>query len=277
MTNLFRLLAIVVVLFAPRMAQSEDVLLKEGDIVNVTVFGEPSISGVFTVGPNGTVALPLLGSVEAIGRSAADLGGEIEARLESSYIRDAQVVVALAKESELPPQTVTVIGQVTAPGRVPFEAGTSIDLFTAVSSAGGIAQFGNRHRIELKRREGEDLRTSILSIDNDRVYKLRDGDTLIVHALEEVVVKIETITVIGQVNNPGAIEMDPENPYDVITGIAIAGGFTRIARPSKVVVRRRTADGVQTFELDINKMQKSQSAPFMLQPNDTVAVPESIF
>tara|TARA_R110002096_G_scaffold285073_16_gene478939 strand:- start:1753 stop:2580 length:828 start_codon:yes stop_codon:yes gene_type:complete len=262
---------------AVQCAWSEDVLLKEGDIVSVTVFDEASLSGPFTVGPSGGVVLPLLGSLAAVGKSAKDLASEIEVRLEADFIRDAQVVVALSKESELPPQSVTVIGQVTSPGRVNFDAGTSIDLFTAVASAGGLAERGNRNRIELKRREGADLRTAILSIDADRNYQLREGDTVIVHALEEVKERITTVTVIGQVTKPGAIEMDPDNPFDLITAIAVAGGLTNIARPSKVVVRRRTAEGVKTFEVNITKMQKDQSAPFILQPNDTISVPESIF
>ncbi len=256
---------------------ADAVLLKEADIVSVTVFDEESLSGVFSIGPEGTLVLPLLGSIPAIGRSADELASEVEGRLEAEYIRDAQVVVALSKASELPPQLVTVIGQVAAPGRVPFEAGTTIDLFTAVASAGGLAERANRYNLELKRREGDDLKTYRLSIDSDRNHQLRDGDTIIVHAMEEVEEKIETITVIGEVKDPGAIQIDPDEPFDLITAIAVAGGFTNIARPSKVVVRRRVDGSVKTFELNVLKMQKDQSAPFFLLPNDTVFVPESIF
>lgn len=256
---------------------AQEVTLKEADIVSVTVFDEESISGAFPVGPDGRVVMPLLGGITAIGRSPKDLAGEIESKLEKDYIRDAQVVVALAKESELPPQFITVIGQVAAPGRVPFEAGTSIDLFTAVASSGGLTERGNRHRIELKRRSGSDLTTRILSLESDRVYPLREGDTIIIHALEEVEEKIATLTVIGQVQNPGAIEMDPDDPYDILTGIAIAGGFTTIANPSKVVVRRLEDGRVKTFEVNVRKMQRDQTAPFMLRENDTVFVSESIF
>ena len=259
------------------IASAESVLLKEADIVSVTVFDEESLSGVFTIGPEGTLVLPLLGSLPAIGRAADDLAGDIEARLEADYIRDAQVVVSLSKASELPPQLVTVIGQVAAPGRVPFEAEASMDLFTAVASAGGLVERSNRSNLELKRREGDDLKTYRLSIDSDRNFSLQDGDTVIVHAIEEIEEKVETITVIGEVKDPGAIQIDPEEPFDLITAIAVAGGFTTIARPTKVVVRRRDGKSVKTFEFNVLKMQKDQSAPFFLLPNDTVFVPESIF
>ncbi|NRB73724.1 MAG: polysaccharide biosynthesis/export family protein [Verrucomicrobiales bacterium] len=256
---------------------AESVLLKEADIVSVTVFNEETLSGVFTIGPEGNLVLPLLGGIPAIGRSADELAGEVESLLESKYIRDAQVVVALSKASELPPQLITVIGQVAAPGRVPFEAGESMDLFTAVASAGGLVERSNRYNLELKRREGDDLKTYRLSIDSDRNFSLRDGDTVIVHAMEEVEERVETITVIGEVKDPGAIQINPDEPFDLITAIAVAGGFTTIARPTKVVVRRRDGESVKTFELNVLKMQKDQSAPFFLLPNDTVFVPESIF
>ena len=63
----------------------------------------------------------------------------------------------------------------------------------------------------------------------------------------------------------------------LIGAIAIAGGFTDLARPSKVVVRRITDDGVKAFEINVSKMQRDQTNPFMLEPNDTVTVTESIF
>ena len=65
--------------------------------------------------------------------------------------------------------------------------------------------------------------------------------------------------------------------FALITAIAVAGGFTNIARPSKVVVRRREGEAVKTFEFNVTKMQRDQSASFFLLPNDTVFVPESIF
>jgi len=254
---------------------SQRVLLKEGDVVSVTVFNEGSLSGAFPVGPDGMVVLPLLGGIPAIGRTPKDLAVEIEGKLEAEYIRDAQVVAAMAKKAKLPPHTVTVIGQVAKPGRVPFEADSSIDLFTAIASVGGLAEGSNQNRIELKRRKDDDLQTSYLAIDEDRNFKLRKGDTIIVHALK---VERAQITVIGQVKRPGAIKMNPKEPFDIITAIAVAGGFTPIARPTKVVVRRRHSEtDVETVELNITKMQRDQSAPFVLQANDTIFVPESIF
>ena len=259
---------------------ADDVILKVGDTVSVNVFDEISLSGTFVIGPEGSIVYPLLGNIEAKGRNPGVIASEIEARLEAEYIRDAQVAVALSEESELPPDTVTVIGQVATPGKVNFKAGTTIDLFTAIASAGGLTDKGNKNKIELKRKSGDTLHSQNLTLDGNRVYSLKDGDTLIVHSIPvaKVVAKpVATITLIGEVRNPGSIDMDPENPLDIIGAIARAGGFTDLARPSKVIVRRNTSQGIRTYEVNVAKMQRDQSEPFMLQAGDTISVSESFF
>ncbi|MEQ1839813.1 MAG: SLBB domain-containing protein [Verrucomicrobiales bacterium] len=255
-------------------------VLKADDIVGINVFGETSLSGAFKIGPDGAIVFPLLGSIPASGQSTEALGSEIKARLERDYIRSAQVSVAITEEAKLAPNSVTVIGQVMRPGQVAFEQGTTLDLFTAISFAGGLAERADKGRIELKRREGDDLRTEILHLESDRVTKLRDKDTLVVHALpEEVKMEevIQTVTIIGEVRTPGQVPMKKDQPLDIITAIAMAGGFSDVARPTRVFVRRVVDGKVQTFEVNVSKMQKDNSAPFMLAPDDTVTVPQSVF
>ena len=258
----------------------ENLKLKTGDIVSVNVFGETSLTGAFPVGPGGEIVFPLLGGIPAAGLTSNELGEEIKKRLEADYIRSAQVAVAIAQEAKLAPETVTVIGQVMRPGQVAFEKGTPMDLFTAISTAGGLTERANRMHIELKRREKDDLRTQVLDLESDRVLKLRDKDTVIVHAVPEKIVAekvIQTVTVIGEVRNPGQVAIKDDQPLDIITAIAMAGGFTDVARPSKVVVRRNGPNGVETFEVNVSKMQRDNSQPVFLQPNDTVTVPQSVF
>lgn len=259
----------------------ENLQLKPGDIVSVNVFGEDSLSGAFPVGPGGEIVFPLLGSLKAAGITTDALGSDIKTRLETDYIRSAQVSVAITQEAKLAPNTLTVIGQVMRPGQVAFEKEISMDLFTAVSTAGGLTERADRSRVELKRRAGDDFRTQFLDLESDRAMKLQDKDTIIVHAMPEKIIAekvVQTITVIGEVKNPGQIALKDDQPIDIISAIAMVGGFTNIARPSKVYVRRpNPAGGVETFEVNVSKMQKDNSQPFMLLPNDSVTVPQTIF
>ena len=258
----------------------ENLKLKTGDIVSINVFGEASLTGAFAVGPDGEIVFPLLGGIPAAGSTAIEVGNRIKTLLETDYIRSAQVSVAIAEEAKLAPNTVTVIGQVMRPGQVAFEKDTPMDLFTAISTAGGLTVRGDRNSIELKRRENDDLRTQPVNIDRDLVLSLRDKDTIIVHALPEKIIAekvIQTVTVIGEVRQPGQVPLKDDQPLDIITAIAMSGGFTDVARPSRVVVRRNTESGVQSIEVNVSNTQRDNSQPFLLQPNDTVTVPQSVF
>ncbi|HEY0369308.1 MAG TPA: polysaccharide biosynthesis/export family protein [Chthoniobacterales bacterium] len=84
-------------------------------------------------------------------------------------------------------------------------------------------------------------------------------------------------TVLGQVNRPGSYEMPEGSPggIDLLEAIAMAGGYTRIAAPERISVRRESPKGDQI--LRVNGKQAAKGAAFRVVPGDTVTVGESIF
>lgn len=82
-------------------------------------------------------------------------------------------------------------------------------------------------------------------------------------------------TMLGQVNRPGSFEMPDGSPQgiDLLEAVAMAGGYTRIAAPERVSVRR----GNQVLRVDAKRMARGDHAGFVVQPGDTVTVGESIF
>ncbi len=86
-------------------------------------------------------------------------------------------------------------------------------------------------------------------------------------------------TVLGQVNRPGTFDMPDDSPLSLLEAIGMAGGYSRIANPSKVTIRRSGPQGTEEiFKVDAKRMAKSKSsAPFLIQPGDTVVVEESLF
>ena len=82
-------------------------------------------------------------------------------------------------------------------------------------------------------------------------------------------------TMLGQVNRPGSYEMPDGSPQgvDLLEAVAMAGGYTRIAAPERVSVRR----GGQVLKVDAKRMARGDHAGFIVQPGDTVTVGESIF
>ncbi len=85
-------------------------------------------------------------------------------------------------------------------------------------------------------------------------------------------------TVLGQVSRPGSYEMPEGSPggIDLLEAVAMAGGYTRIAAPERISVRRQTGAGEEILRVNAKRVAKGGSA-FRIVPGDTVTVGESIF
>jgi protein involved in polysaccharide export with SLBB domain len=82
-------------------------------------------------------------------------------------------------------------------------------------------------------------------------------------------------TVLGQVNHPGSFEMPESSPggIDLLEAIAIAGGYTRIAAPERISVRRND----KLIKVDAKRLAKGSGGGFRVESGDTITVGESIF
>ncbi|MGI8432697.1 MAG: polysaccharide biosynthesis/export family protein, partial [Chthoniobacterales bacterium] len=87
-------------------------------------------------------------------------------------------------------------------------------------------------------------------------------------------------TMLGQVNRPGSYEMPEGNPggIDLLEAVAMAGGYTRIAAPDRISVRRhRDLGHDQVVRVNAKKLAKGEGGSFLVVPGDTITVGESIF
>jgi len=86
-------------------------------------------------------------------------------------------------------------------------------------------------------------------------------------------------TVLGQVAHPGPYEIAAEGKVTLLQAIGMAGGFTRIANPGHVTIKRMTADKqYKIIKADANKIQREGGAnEVQIQAGDTITVPESWF
>ena len=77
-------------------------------------------------------------------------------------------------------------------------------------------------------------------------------------------------TVLGQVNHPGSFEMPETSPggIDLLEAIAMAGGYTRIAAPERVSVRRHVGNGDELVRVNAKRVERGQSANFKVLPGD---------
>ncbi len=86
-------------------------------------------------------------------------------------------------------------------------------------------------------------------------------------------------TVLGQVNHPGSFEMPEGSPsgIDLLEAVAMAGGYTRIAAPERITVRRHGPKGDEVLKVDAKKLARGSGSDFKVLPGDTLTVGESIF
>lgn len=86
-------------------------------------------------------------------------------------------------------------------------------------------------------------------------------------------------TMLGQIGHPGIFEMPPTSPegIDLLEAIAMAGGYTRIAAPERITVRRHSASGDQIIKVNAKRFTKGKGGGFRVEPGDTITVGESIF
>lgn len=89
------------------------------------------------------------------------------------------------------------------------------------------------------------------------------------------VIVVETVAplvyVMGEVNNPGSIEL--HGPLNALQALAMAGGFKDFANTKNIRVLRRTGRGQQTIAFNYKDALRGEAPPMMLQPGDTIVVP----
>jgi len=97
-------------------------------------------------------------------------------------------------------------------------------------------------------------------------------------SLEIVSYSKQRFTILGQVNRPGVFDMPDESLVDLLEAVGMAGGYTKLANPAKITVKR-IADGRESIiKIDGKKMLKDPSiADFEIMPGDTIVVGEAIF
>lgn len=120
-------------------------LLGPGDRVRVTVFGEQELSGEFLISSRGTVALPLIGEVEAGGHSLDAFQKTIEAKLVATDMIRAPKV----STDVIAYRPFYILGEVATPGQYPYAIGMTVT--KAVATAGGFTYRANSNTVYVTR------------------------------------------------------------------------------------------------------------------------------
>jgi polysaccharide biosynthesis/export protein len=153
------------------------------DVLTINVWKEPDVSQrSIPVRSDGKISLPLVGEVQATGRTPLSLEQDIAARLKS-YIADAEVTVMVQAINS---QKYNILGQVTKPGSYPLT--NSQTVLDAIAIAGGFRDFAKQKSIYILRQNPDGTTTRlpfnyksvVKGQDTAQNIKLQPRDTIVI-------------------------------------------------------------------------------------------------
>ncbi|MDB5429089.1 MAG: periplasmic protein involved in polysaccharide export [Caulobacter sp.] len=152
---------------APATFEPSDYVLGPGDKLRLIVFGEETLSGEFVIASNGTVALPLIGDVQAAGLTVRDFQGKVEDELRKGYLRDPRVSAEVLNYRPF-----YILGEVNKPGEYPYTNGLTV--LNAIATAGGFTYRAKTNKAYIRRAN----ETSERAYDMSSVLTVAPGDTI---------------------------------------------------------------------------------------------------
>jgi polysaccharide export outer membrane protein len=187
----------------PLLARADQAIVPR-DVIDVAVFEAPDLSRVIRVADDGMISLPLLGPIQAAGRTPRDLELALQDTLRRTYMRDPRVSVTVKEPA---PRPVYVVGEVNQPGAYVPSGDDHLTVLRAVAVARGAKPNAAQARafILRPRAQGDPLQIRInlddvargkapdlLLMPNDVVYVPHNRERAIALGAVDALVRIVT-------------------------------------------------------------------------------------
>ncbi len=236
------------------------------DQLRITVFDEPELTNSYRVDADGFIMFPLINRVTAGGLTPAELQERIKKMLANGYLKNPTVRVDIEQYKS---QYVIVGGEVRQPGRIAMTG--TMTLPEALAAAGSPTPAASTEVIVTHAKknnadgdappESVHVNLKLLQLGTaGQDIVLQDGDTIFVP-------KAQTFYVNGLVRNTGQFIWEPG--LTVQQAIALAGGLTERGSDRRIRIDRVMPDGtIKEVSAELNSL---------VQPNDTVKIPQRIF
>jgi polysaccharide biosynthesis/export protein len=278
--------------------------LGSGDRLRIDIFNVPEYSGEFFVLGDGSINLPVVGSIPVQGLTVQRASSLLTAYF-SRYVKRPIVTISVLAPR---PVQFAIAGEVTRSGSytIPFtnENRKFPTISQAIQLAGGTTQTANLRQVQVRRAAtGRIVSVNIFDVlqrgNTSQDITLRDGDTIFIArsegvnaadrlrlagsnlANQDATVKV---AILGEVGKPGTYTLKGDTagtagrvtPPTLTEAIKIAGGSTASADLSRIRVRRNTRTGVGQV-VPINLLSLLKAGDFgqdiILQDGDTILLP----
>jgi polysaccharide export outer membrane protein len=252
----------LMMLIGTGVARADDVKLGAGDVLKISVYGNPDLAVDARVNDVGVISYPLIGAIDVGGLSPSAAEKKIAGLLESGgFIKKPHVNIIV---SVMESQQISVLGQVNKPGRMPIEGKRS--LTDVLAMAGGVSPEAGDTVTLIRTVDGKtdrqviDLLDIVRSADSSKNPDLYPGDTVYVE-------RAPHFYIYGEVQRPGSYRV--ERDMNVVQALSVGGGLSMRGTERGVRIKRRDANGV-TQVIEANLEDK-------VKPDDVIYVKESLF
>lgn len=238
--------------------------LGPGDTVTVHVYGQPDDGGALAVAEDGTLHIPLAGSVQVGGLSPDEAARRIEkAYQDGRFYIDPHVTLTVIQSLS---QRVSVLGEVRTPGRYPVDSRTTI--LDLLAEAGGVTELGSDTIFILRQEPSGEIKRYPVNLKGLADPRGSAPTQQLLRAADSVYVpQAEQFFIMGEVQKPSMYKL--EHNMTVMQAISLAGGLTAKGSNRRIEIKRTGNDG--------NPVVLKVKGDELVQPRDVIRVKESIF
>jgi polysaccharide export outer membrane protein len=250
-------------------AQTTTATIAPGDVLKISVYGNPDLATVTRVMPNGTITFPLIGQVTVGNRTPAQAEQSIADRLNrGGYVRNAAVSVFVQERSPVSTSSVTLLGQVVRSGTYTLDRESPeavSNLVTLLAKAGGTTENAADYCYLIRDENGQPRKTRVDLVDllrNGNVkanLQLSNGDIVLVP-------EMDVFYIYGEVQKPGRYKL--ERDMTVMQGLSVASGMTPRGSVRGIVLNRLAGNAMTSLGTNLEDR---------LQPNDVLYVKTAVF
>jgi len=249
-------------LAAPAWSADNDYRMGTGDVLRITVYGQPDLATEARVGASGNISFPLIGDVKLAGITPAQGEAEIAQRLsKGGFILEPFVSLNVVQYRS---QQISVLGRVNRPGKFTLEKVSRISDVLAL--AGGISGDGADTVTLMRTRDGkpEYREIDVIALfkpgGEDSNVLVQDGDII-------NVARQPVFYIYGEVQRPGTFRL--EQNMNLVQALSLGGGVTARGTQKGIRILRRDANG------GMQELEARLADP--VKKDDVIYVKESLF
>jgi polysaccharide biosynthesis/export protein len=257
----------------PTDTTSSTYLLQPYDLIDVDVYSEEDLHKPARLGADGTVLLPLIGSIKLGGLSVAEATDLIRQHYANGFVKNPSVSITVLQYRK---STFSIIGQVDRPGIYEIPEGAHVNIIDAISLAAGYQPKADQNSVTVKRTVDGQVQTikikagDMAQDPNATPFEILAGDTVMVPSASY---HNSAFSILGQVTRPGVYEIPEGSHLSIVEAISLAGGYTPAAAENDVAVKRMVDGKLSILKVKAADMaQNADVVPFEVLPGDIVMV-----